>query len=56
MVVADTEAHARAGARLVRVEYADLPAILSTTQWLAAPQEERKCFEVRTTAYTRTYS
>ena len=48
VVVADTEAHARAGARLVRVEYEDLPAILSTTQWVAAPEDERKCFEVVT--------
>lgn len=32
----------------MRVEYEDLPAILSTTQWVAAPEDERKCFEVVT--------
>ncbi|KAK9811378.1 hypothetical protein WJX72_002855 [[Myrmecia] bisecta] len=36
VVVADTEAHARAAAKLVRVEYEDLPAIFDCEQAIAA--------------------
>ena len=46
VVVADTEAHARSAARLVHVEYSDLPAVLSTTQWVNTAAEERQCYEV----------
>ena len=50
VVVADTEAHARAGARLVRVEYEDLPAVLSTLEYVNLAEEERKDYVVRTRA------
>ena len=46
MVVADTEAHARAGARLVVVEYEDLPAVLSNME---AAVTDGVLYEVRNT-------
>lgn len=56
VVVADTEAHARAGARLVRVEYEDLPAVLSTLEYVNLAEEERKDYVVRIRALRQTLS
>ena len=50
IVVADTEAHARAAARQVRVEYQDMPALLSAMEVADAPKELAKEFTVRAAA------
>ncbi len=47
IVVADTEARARAAARQVRVEYEDLPALLSAMEVADAPEGLGKEFTVR---------
>ena len=48
--MADTEAHARAAARQVRVEYEDLPAYLSAMEVADAPKEQVKEYTVRAAA------
>ena len=47
VVVADTEARARAAARQVRVEYEDLPALLSAMEVADAPEGLGKEYTVR---------